>query len=123
VPRAELRVRRLRISPIRRNNCPKISFTGAYMIKLFPRYVLTLVLTALAAVLAPPGWLLAAPVADYPRLWLRAFSFDRPALLAWVSPSCDLRTEFPWRPHDGATGDAADDYPTPVRAIPRLSHA
>ena len=46
--------------PISCNSWPKISFCGVYMIILFPRSIISLVLTALAVVVALSGRLFAA---------------------------------------------------------------
>ena len=76
----------------RRNIFPKSGFSGANMIHSFPRYILNLVLTALAVVFTLPGRLSAAPVTDHPRLLIR--SSDLPALRARMNANNDVWVAF-----------------------------
>lgn len=61
------------------------------MIKLFPCYVLNLVLMAFAAVFALPGRLLAAPLIERPLVLIRLLVSDLPSLRARSNPSAGDR--------------------------------
>lgn len=62
--------------PISCNSWPKIGFCGVYMIILFPRQIISLVLTALAVVVALSGRLFAAVTAAPPRGPVAGSSFN-----------------------------------------------